>query len=809
MSDSTTANKSLDYSLLLVTHIVCADRQIHSEQLKALHQLVRKAKAEQRTNEEIEKILTQDEHLISVDVVAQGVPQKRRARTLREILVIAHIDGFYSPLEQEMVERVAAIWNWSLEEIQHLCTKTEVFVRSKLKARAAAQSRKDNCNRPKNSLWDDPDYKSAVRRCAEIAREDYGFTESALQAARTTLDDLKTGIQHRLEAIQNQTSKNTREETTNKEVAQQLEATKQSLENEIDYRIKIVQKSLYSKQHALNHFSIAFMGKTKAGKSTLHAIMTGKGWDAIGVGKQRTTRLNRVYEWENIRIIDTPGIGAPGGKSDEEIAQSVIPQSDVICYVVTNDSIQETEFNFLRLLKENAKPLIILLNVKYNLRDSRRLEHFLENPGKLFAIDGKSGLGGHIERIRRYAKQHYANDYFEIVPVMLLAAQLDQEPEHQHHKDRLFEASRIQQFLDEIWLSLVDHGAIRRSQTLLGSTVGDIENPCQWVKQQTQTYTNLTDLLKNKREIIQKDIKKAENDILEFLNYQVEAIFNDALNSIPSFAEEHWASNEAAMKQGWEQKLSDIRLDARLRAAYEEAIKTFNKEVQENLEEIGRELQLIAQVSGGTGFGYDKQDSDDFWRHAFRIGGGIIGVIGAVMLAFGNPIGGGLVIVGGLVNLLSNFFKSKFEKRKEAVEKISKSLNKQLKDKQKDTLKNVREGFKKHCESVASRVDLYFKELIEGLDAIAQQLESARSKLEQTVNDLNRAYAKRIIDWCLKDYEPLIKEKIDSAITEVIRDFGRSMSIQTKSGIELGKSQDDIKRVLQEDISIQANQTYS
>lgn len=63
--------------------------------------------------------------------------------------------------------------------------------------------------------------------------------------------------------------------------------------------------------------------ETKAGKSTLHSILTEQGWDAIGVGKQRTTRSNRFYTWNNIRIIDTPGIGAPGGKSDEEIAESI------------------------------------------------------------------------------------------------------------------------------------------------------------------------------------------------------------------------------------------------------------------------------------------------------------------------------------------------------------------------------------------------------------------------------------------------------------------------------------------------------
>jgi hypothetical protein len=55
------------------------------------------------------------------------------------------------------------------------------------------------------------------------------------------------------------------------------------------------------------------------------------------------------------------------------------------------------------------------------------------NPDKLFALEGKSGIGGHIDRIRRHANQYYANDYFPIVPVMLLAAQLSSEPKHQEN----------------------------------------------------------------------------------------------------------------------------------------------------------------------------------------------------------------------------------------------------------------------------------------------------------------------------------------------------------------------------------------
>ncbi len=208
--------------------------------------------------------------------------------------------------------------------------------------------------------------------------------------------------------------------------------------------------SLDSKVRALSHFSITFMGKTKAGKSTLHAVVTGEGWNAIGIGKQRTTRLNRVYEWKHIRIIDTPGIGAPDGRSDEEIAESVIDESDVICYVVTNDSIQESEFKFLSLLESKSKPLIILLNLKNNLRDARRLKSFLDNPEKLFSMKGNNDLTGHIDRIRTYAQKHYSNNSFEIIPVMLLAAQLSQEEAHKEIKSDLLKASKLKNFLDII-----------------------------------------------------------------------------------------------------------------------------------------------------------------------------------------------------------------------------------------------------------------------------------------------------------------------------------------------------------------------
>ncbi len=655
-------------------------------------------------------------------------------------------------------------------------------------------------------MWDSPDYKAAIERCSEIARQDFKFTESALEAAKTILENLKINIDIELKRldIEHKTSENSRAQTA-QEVLKQLEETKKSLELEIIKKIQEIGESLNAKQRALNYFSIAFIGKTKAGKSTLHAIMTGEGWDSIGVGKQRTTRLNRVYEWENIRIIDTPGIGAPGGQTDEEIAQSVINEADVICYVVTNDSIQETEFGFLHLLKENAKPLIILLNVHKNFRDSRRgsyeLDKFLKNPDKLFALDGASGLGGHIERIRRYAQQHYGNDYFDIIPVMLLAAQLSSEAENKDNQEQMFQASRIQNFFDEIRQAIVNYGEIRRSQTLLGCTAVELEKPYQWVKLQAETFKTSTGRLQNKRQNIDKQITQAANDARNSLKNEIESIFKDALNAIPSFAEAHWNSSESNMKSAWEQELKKVSFEERLKTAYKETVNSFGKEVQDSLEEVGRELQLIAKL-GNFSFSFNGQDTSDE-RNFFRIGGGILGLAGVVM-AFIPPLAGiGLIvgIVGGVISLIGGFFKSKQEKRREAVENISSVLQRQIKEAKTNTLSKAIEQLDKTCDEVKVNIDNYFKELIEGLDAISQNLNLAESKLfDESVDFLNRAYAKRLVDWCCNKYEPLTQDCIESIIVKVTRDSKKGINIDTKTNLELKRDIDEIQRIIQQSV---------
>ncbi|MBK7299666.1 MAG: hypothetical protein IPI79_04240 [Moraxellaceae bacterium] len=114
------------------------------------------------------------------------------------------------------------------------------------------------------------------------------------------------------------------------------------------------------------------------------------------------------------------------GSDYQRIAESIVDESDLMCFVVTNNNQQKAEFEFLKMLKNKGKPLLVLLNVQENLTQAARLQRFLENPDAIFSED-KAKLGGHFDRIRRDASEYYGTQDFPIVPVQLLAARLSRE----------------------------------------------------------------------------------------------------------------------------------------------------------------------------------------------------------------------------------------------------------------------------------------------------------------------------------------------------------------------------------------------
>ncbi|ACB51274.1 unknown [Crocosphaera subtropica ATCC 51142] len=784
--------QKLDYSFLLLTHLMCADQQIHNKEWQYLKQVENTLMVSVFTKEEQDKIITQDETMLSVETVAQKIAKTEYDSLIKQLVQFAHIDDFYAPSERKMIETIRKMWGLSQRQVKYLELNQSL---QKMTPLAPIKHSKKKIN-----LGDD--YTKALKQCAKVANQDFSLTKKYLKETKIILEVLEKTIIRQLDYHKNHNSQFKNE--TYKDILKQLEATQQSLNTEINKQIDQAIDSLHAKERSLKYFTIAFMGRTKAGKSTLHAVMTGEGWEAIGVGKQRTTRLNRVYELSDIRIIDTPGIGAPGGKSDEEIAQSVIDEADVICYVVTNDSIQETEFEFLKQLKEKSKPLIVLLNLKDNVKDSRRLQRFLKNPDKLFKKEGNDGIAGHISRIRRYAKEHYSNDYFPIIPVMLLAAQISKEIEDKQQAEQLFKASRIDDFFTAIRESIIDYGSIRRSQTLLGSTVGNIEQPNQWIKKELESYQNLTNTLKDQSVNVQKNIKQAQKDSRLLLKQRIDETFETAIQTIPSFAEDYWNADADTLQREWARKMNQIKLDKRVENSYKEAGQQFNEVVKDILDEVEQELILMSNLNGHK-FKFSQQDSNDFWRMALKFGGGLLAVGAGLVALFFPPFAvilGGVAFGGGILNALGGFMKSKSEKRKKAVNNISDNLRSQLKEQQEETVEKMCNEFDTNCLKLKQTINTYFKNYFEIFKELYECFILRNKDLFENCDSLNCAYSKRIIDYSRQKYEPLTENNINKIIVKVDRKFGDEIKIQTQHFLNLKVNQSQLEQILQEKISI-------
>jgi small GTP-binding protein len=225
-------------------------------------------------------------------------------------------------------------------------------------------------------LLDDESYYQIISSNKETALFDYELIQQEIRTGEDVLKALSKSFKEKLNKV-NLSKSSSKTNKAEKATRNQLSEIYQRLAKAKATDFEHLQQTLEAKKRSVGNFTIAMMGRTKAGKSTLFATLLGTYYEGIGEGKQRTTRQNKVYDIGNgIRLIDTPGIGAVGGKADEREALKAVDESDLICYVVTNDSTQETEFEFLDKLKQQTKPLLILINVQYNLKDERRLPIF-------------------------------------------------------------------------------------------------------------------------------------------------------------------------------------------------------------------------------------------------------------------------------------------------------------------------------------------------------------------------------------------------------------------------------------------------
>ncbi len=163
----------------------------------------------------------------------------------------------------------------------------------------------------------DTKYQEALNFCSSVAKEEYIKATDAVEEARKYTQNLREIV---LSGIRSSDD----DETIVGNASKKLKDLLHTIDNDILREYEQININLLEKKKSLDHFTITLFGRTMAGKSTIREALTNGDGSTIGKGAQRTTRDIREYRWNNLRIIDTPGIGAYEGNEDKEIALSII-----------------------------------------------------------------------------------------------------------------------------------------------------------------------------------------------------------------------------------------------------------------------------------------------------------------------------------------------------------------------------------------------------------------------------------------------------------------------------------------------------
>ena len=133
--------------------------------------------------------------------------------------------------------------------------------------------------------------------------------------------------------------------------------------NSVDL-LKIRQKMRCDLQdyHEIGLLSVAFVGQYSAGKSTMISALTGR--RDIAIDSDLTTEKTTGYDWDGIKLIDTPGLFTERQDHDD-ITLDAIAKSDLLVFCLTSmlfDSITVANFKQLAYQKGYRWKMMLVIN---------------------------------------------------------------------------------------------------------------------------------------------------------------------------------------------------------------------------------------------------------------------------------------------------------------------------------------------------------------------------------------------------------------------------------------------------------------
>ena len=766
-----------DIIYLISCYLTIADGEINSKELDFLMQNFSPSE-EAVANQKL--IFSQDEHRIPLeDLLGKYKSDSGAAKDLlQKLLALAESDLYYDVREKKLIQRVAEELSFEgdIEELEKKYVneyhkfeseKTYLwyeYLEAAFKALVYEVSANESEEDVETELLSGVQFAKKVESLARRSKEDLDFAQSCMDESKEHLSEFFDELSLRLEALEKE-SKIQQEDI--KELYKELESLNVEVRGFVKQSLSDNQEVLNKKRRSVNYFTIAFMGRTKAGKSTLHKVVTHENVDDIGVGKLRTTRYNRCWVWDSIRIIDTPGIGAPGGKTDTETAKSIIDEADIICYVVANDSIQETEFDFLDGLKERNKPLFILLNIKENLSDIKRYTRFVKNPLR-WRTSQSAGLEGHIARLRDLIGDKYDFDAIDIIPVQILAAQMyyDADAERSEtERKALLEGSNIKEYIKKVKETVYQIGGFRKSQNIIDGCCYQnhvISQRLSDIRAQLELRTNA--LSKSESEIL-KYIETEKDKAVSNLNGYITTAYQELRNNAKLFSEDHCEDKNASER--WQNYDLNKNCQNRLKFNIEKVAEEFENSVKRKVEEVAQNYNFYVnsflEINSVSIKGKKVRDTKRILNALAKLCRYIPGVGESVYR---------------LLEGIAEFFKSKEEKIKRQKDKMYRKLVEDIDRMERSNRTSIISEVQKAADGVRTNIIELFDLLIKNTDGIIGLLKKNIKALSDVENILNLSLGLRAVQQigCLREVE--LDSSISATKLNVMRDWGeKSMQI--------------------------------
>lgn len=747
-----------EIAYLLACYAIVEDKEINSHELAVLNNFLPLQKDSQ-LYEERKKIFQDDETKIPfkklLDELSHLHLNKEESEDLVHFLVrISYADFYMDSKERNLAEKVSKILNVPFDPIAEYeaLNNSKNISDSKLKWHESLWGKVENFTyglSDKNEKRTDKilgglGFADILEEVTEEASTDMERVSSILN---TINGDLKTCAQN-LNQFNPAKNKSRKEfNKINETIAHIREEFNRIINESVSQNIELLDK----KKRNIHYFTIAFMGRTKAGKSTLHKVVTQQDDDDIGIGKLRTTRYNRSWYWDRLRIVDTPGIGAPGGEVDTEIAKSIIDEADMICYIVTSDSIQETEFDFFETIKDRNKPLYIILNYKSNL-SGIRLKKFLENPTDWKDCKGPQSIEGHFKRIEERLSGKYNMDAVAIIPLHLLAAQLYVEGGFDAETlEKLKTGSNIASFIRTIKEEIYNTGCLKKSLSIIDGSSYNIHQVNARIKADCDRLREDVSLLEKTREKISSFFSNERGKLTSQLSSITDSVRQELKNRANTFSNENYDNENAGA--AWENDSVVKNILERYKERISDCIEDFKSKLKSELEEVTSDLQIHFRF---TSFQNIKGSSISNTRLGVGIFGSILTVAAPFIISQLWHPGGWIAaavlpVVGVIVSIFTSLFTSKSEKIRKAINKMREQLEKGIDENMSKNKNTLLANINSSINSASQEINNAFVAYITGANDILNEMDTLLKKCDKSENAINSLIGFRILDYVRKN----------------------------------------------------------